>query len=139
MATHCSIFPGESHGQRSLAGYSPRGHKRMGHDTVTKQQFLITLEILGYHFRASFAQCEKKFLSYFVSRMSLVCSPPISLCVSFSGRGALPYDEGWTAESRPGDQLALCCGEPSTTKLLFKSALLEPISPILSPVLRLLP
>ena len=27
MATHSSIFPEESHGQSSLVGYSPRGHK----------------------------------------------------------------------------------------------------------------
>ena len=27
MATHSSILPGESHGQRSLVGYSPWGHK----------------------------------------------------------------------------------------------------------------
>ena len=29
MATHSSIqfLPGESHGQRSLEGYSPQGHK----------------------------------------------------------------------------------------------------------------
>ena len=27
MATHPSILPGESHGQRSLVGYSPWGHK----------------------------------------------------------------------------------------------------------------
>ena len=27
MATHSSILVGESHGQRSLAGYSPWGHK----------------------------------------------------------------------------------------------------------------
>ena len=27
MAAHPSILPGESHGQRSLAGYSPRGLK----------------------------------------------------------------------------------------------------------------
>ena len=26
-ATHSSILPGESHGQRSLAGYSPQRHK----------------------------------------------------------------------------------------------------------------
>ena len=26
MATHSSILAGESHGQRSLVGYSPRGH-----------------------------------------------------------------------------------------------------------------
>ena len=25
------------HGQRSLAGYSPCGHKRVGHDLMTKQ------------------------------------------------------------------------------------------------------
>ena len=27
MATHSSILPGKSHGQRSLVGYSPRGCK----------------------------------------------------------------------------------------------------------------
>ena len=27
MATHSSIFAGKSHGQRSLAGYGPWGHK----------------------------------------------------------------------------------------------------------------
>ena len=27
MATHSSILPGESHGQRSLVGYSPQGRK----------------------------------------------------------------------------------------------------------------
>ena len=27
MATHSSILPGESHGQRSLASYRPWGHK----------------------------------------------------------------------------------------------------------------
>ena len=28
MATHSSILPGKSHGQGSLAGYSPRGRSR---------------------------------------------------------------------------------------------------------------
>ena len=27
MATHSVLFPGESHGRRSLEGYSPWGHK----------------------------------------------------------------------------------------------------------------
>ena len=27
MATHCSVLPGEFHGQRSLVGYSPWGRK----------------------------------------------------------------------------------------------------------------
>ena len=29
--------PGKSHGRRSLANYSPWGHKRVGHDLETKQ------------------------------------------------------------------------------------------------------
>ena len=29
MATHSSILVGEFHGQRSLVGYSPRGHKEL--------------------------------------------------------------------------------------------------------------
>ena len=29
MATHSSILSGESHGQRSLAGYSPSGRKEL--------------------------------------------------------------------------------------------------------------
>ena len=38
MATHSSILARESHGQRSLTGYSPWGCKRVRHDLVTKQQ-----------------------------------------------------------------------------------------------------
>ena len=38
MATHFNIFVWESHAQRSLEGYSPRGCKRVGYDLVTKQQ-----------------------------------------------------------------------------------------------------
>ena len=34
------FLPGNSHGQRSLAGYSPRVYKRVGHDLATKQQQL---------------------------------------------------------------------------------------------------
>ena len=34
---HTPIFlPGKSHGQRSLAGYNPSGHKGVGHDLPTK-------------------------------------------------------------------------------------------------------
>ena len=38
MATHLLFLPGKMHGQRSLAGYSPWGHKRVRHDFTTKQQ-----------------------------------------------------------------------------------------------------
>ena len=37
MAAHSSIFAWETHGQRSLAGYSPRGRKRVRHNLATKQ------------------------------------------------------------------------------------------------------
>ena len=35
MATHSTILPGESHGQRSLAGYSPQDHKVLDITKVT--------------------------------------------------------------------------------------------------------
>ena len=39
MATLPLVFlSGESHGQRSLAGYGPWGRKRVRHDLVIKQQ-----------------------------------------------------------------------------------------------------
>ena len=41
MATHSSILAWELHGQRSLEGYSPQGHKRVRHDLVTKQRQLL--------------------------------------------------------------------------------------------------
>ena len=41
MATCSNILPGESHGQRSLVGYSPQGRKRVRHDLATKLQLII--------------------------------------------------------------------------------------------------
>ena len=35
MATHSSILTGESHGRRSLVGYSPRGGKESDMNTVS--------------------------------------------------------------------------------------------------------
>ena len=35
MATHSGI-PGKTHGQRSLVGYSPWGHQRVGYNLATK-------------------------------------------------------------------------------------------------------
>ena len=37
MATHSSILPGESHGQRSLVGYSPQSCKESKMTEVAKQ------------------------------------------------------------------------------------------------------
>ena len=36
MATHSSVLPGKSHGQRSLEGYSSWGHKEPDTTEVTK-------------------------------------------------------------------------------------------------------
>ena len=38
MATHSSILAWEIPWTESLVGYSPWGHKRVGHNLVTKQQ-----------------------------------------------------------------------------------------------------
>ena len=38
MATHSNVVPGESHGQRSLAGYSPWG----GKESDTTEQLIHT-------------------------------------------------------------------------------------------------
>ena len=35
MATHSSFVPGKSHGQRSLVGYSPWGHKELDMTEMT--------------------------------------------------------------------------------------------------------
>ena len=48
MATHSIILAGESHGQRSLAGYSPSGHKGSGmteetEDTCTHAPYRIII------------------------------------------------------------------------------------------------
>ena len=41
------FLPGKSHGRRSLVGYSPFDHKRVGHNLVTKQQQKHLLHFLG--------------------------------------------------------------------------------------------
>ena len=43
MATHSSILPGESHGQKSLTGYSPQGHK----ESDMTEQLTLSLHFPG--------------------------------------------------------------------------------------------
>ena len=49
------FLPGKSHGQRSLAGYSPCGHKRVRHNWETKQRlrymYIYTYYINTYIYR----------------------------------------------------------------------------------------
>ena len=44
-----AFLPGKSHGRRSLVGYSPWGHKRVVHNSVTKQE-LVTVSFLEQYF-----------------------------------------------------------------------------------------
>ena len=44
------FLPRKSHGQRSLAGYSPWGHKSVRHDLVTKEQHNINSVIYSSSF-----------------------------------------------------------------------------------------
>ena len=47
------LLPGKSHGQRSLVGYSPWGH-RVGHDWTTSLHFTFTVELRRFlHFRCT--------------------------------------------------------------------------------------
>jgi len=43
------FLPGKSHGQKSLAGYSPPGKKRVGHDLATKATATATYGVV-WHF-----------------------------------------------------------------------------------------
>ena len=43
LATIPVFLPGKSHGQKSLAGYSPWGCKRVGHDLTIEQQRKIII------------------------------------------------------------------------------------------------
>ena len=46
MAAHSSILAGDSHGQRSPAGYSPWGHTESEQDLATTQQQQLCLQPL---------------------------------------------------------------------------------------------
>ena len=48
MATLSSILAGKFHGQRSLVGYSPWGHKRVGHDLANNSNKLVPQCLLSH-------------------------------------------------------------------------------------------
>ena len=47
MATHSSILPGGSHGQRSLVGYSPWGCQKSDTTEMTEHPLLCSSELLS--------------------------------------------------------------------------------------------
>ena len=58
IAPHSSILPEKSYGQRGLAGYSPWGHKRVGHDLVTEQQQSICKALKSLMLTTNLCQSE---------------------------------------------------------------------------------
>ena len=70
------FLPGKSHGQRSLAGHSQWGHKRVGHDLGTKQQqtyHIITITIYVCIYFLSF---------FFLCMLLLSCFSRVRLCAT---------------------------------------------------------
>ena len=47
VATTPVLLPGKSRGQRSLAGYTSRGRKRVGHDLATEQEQQLSNNSIG--------------------------------------------------------------------------------------------
>ena len=50
MATHSVFLPGESHGQRSLVGYSPWGHKELDTTEATLHARMLLYRDQRTHF-----------------------------------------------------------------------------------------
>ena len=50
MATYSNILPGESHGQKSLAGYSPWGHKELDMTEHTHMMHDMVIATVTYIF-----------------------------------------------------------------------------------------
>ena len=72
MATTPVFLPGESHGQRNLAGCSPWGHKEVGHDWMTERLSTAQQVQVSHHIEYVFLQsqlnsqkCDCSFASVF--------------------------------------------------------------------------
>ena len=55
MVTHSSILPGESHGQRSLAGHSKRSRK----ESETTEQLTLSCDVTSLKTMLSISQQKK--------------------------------------------------------------------------------
>ena len=69
------LLPGESHGQRSLVGYSPWGPKESRHDWKTEHRYLISGIIQYFSF--------KWLMLYFIISLKSLKFIHVTACVSF--------------------------------------------------------
>ena len=58
------FLPGKSHGQRSLAGYSPQGHKRVRHNLATEHHHQISPYIYQLTLPLYCQSCSTLYLSW---------------------------------------------------------------------------
>ena len=79
------FFPGKFHGQRSLAGYSPWGHKRVRHHLATQQQQTCMMEGWG--------QAENTASG--TQRSPKGCGPPNHFANSISGALPVTHPQLW--------------------------------------------
>jgi len=99
-------LPGKSHGQRSLVGYSPRGHKELDMTEETSLSVSLRGRVLLHIWNSL-----RKFVFSVFKKYILLCS---MLCGSLDGRGVWGRMDTciWVAEF-------LCCPPETITILLL--------------------
>ena len=86
------FLPGKSHGQRSLVGYSPWGHKKVRHDLATKHQQTIRLLINAISFsRGSSWPRSRTWVSHIAGRfLTIWATREAQLLFYLSGKKPSP-------------------------------------------------
>ena len=68
MATHSGFLPGKSHGQRSLVGYSPWGHKES--DTTERLTHMRSCTHTHTHLKCIFTGLDRCWGTWFLALRS---------------------------------------------------------------------
>ena len=82
------FLPGEFHEQKSLAGYSPWGHKRVRHDLSTEQQrweFYAQFAILSSDYKGMRKGSVKSYFKNFPKFKKLFFITPLNINSSITG------------------------------------------------------
>ena len=75
------FFPGKFHGQRSLEGYSPKGHKESDMQRIENTHIhILNIQILCLYFKDIFQNVQIFFFSYIIALQ-------VDLCFSFYIQG----------------------------------------------------